>query len=28
MNKALLFLVACQLVTNVCLIAILWHKLG
>ena len=28
MNKALLFLVACQLVTNVCLIAIIWHKLG
>ena len=28
MNKALLFLVACQLATNVCLIAIIWHKLG
>ena len=28
MNKGLLFLVACQLVTNVCLIAIIWHKLG
>lgn len=28
MNKALLFLVACQLVTNVCLIAIIWQKLG
>ena len=28
MNKALLFLVACQLVTNICLIAIVWHKLG
>jgi hypothetical protein len=28
MNKVLLFLVACQLVTNVCLIAIIWQKLG
>ena len=28
MNKMLLFLVACQLVTNVCLIAIIWQKLG
>ena len=28
MNKALLFLVACQLVTNVCLIFIVWQKLG
>jgi len=28
MNKALLFLVACQLATNVCLIAIIWQKLG
>ena len=27
-NKMLLFLVACQLVTNVSLIAIIWHKLG
>ena len=27
-NKLLLFLVASQLVTNVCLIAIIWHKLG
>ena len=27
-NKMLLFLVACQLVTNVCLIAIIWQKLG
>jgi len=28
MNKVLMFLVACQLVTNVCLIAIIWQKLG
>ena len=28
MNKVLLFLVVCQLVTNVCLIAIIWQKLG
>lgn len=28
MNKALLFLVGCQLVTNVCLIFIVWQKLG
>ncbi len=28
LNKALLFLVACQLVTNVCLIFIVWQKLG
>ena len=28
MNKMLLFLVACQLITNVCLIAIIWQKLG
>ena len=28
MNKMLLFLVACQLVTKVCLIAIIWQKLG
>ena len=28
MNKVLVFLVACQLVTNVCLIAIIWQKLG
>ncbi|NBR02804.1 MAG: hypothetical protein EBT94_06715 [Alphaproteobacteria bacterium] len=28
MNKVLLFLVACQLITNVCLIAIIWQKLG
>ena len=28
MNKVLLFLVACQLATNVCLIAIIWQKLG
>ena len=27
-NKMLLFLVACQLVTNISLIAIIWHKLG
>ena len=28
MNKALLFLIGCQLVTNVCLIFIVWQKLG
>lgn len=28
MNKALLFLVACQLLTNMCLIFIVWQKLG
>ena len=28
MNKALLFLVGCQLMTNVCLIFIVWQKLG
>ena len=27
-NKMLLFLVAMQLVTNIGLMAILWHKLG
>jgi len=27
-NKMLMFLVASQLVTNVCVIAILWYKLG
>ena len=27
-NKTLLFLVGCQIVTNACLIAIIWYKLG